>query len=309
MRSRGGLLALCLAGAALVPAAASAEVLTVSGVYPAASDAAAAMNTIAIERFGGSDGSDLAIRIEDGLRGVEIEGRPYFTVLADSFARNADGLLRGTATAEVTRERYSDKRERCVARNDKDKCTERGKVEVRCTRRRIELVPVIRLISRNGALAYSDNAGESEETSYCDGDSTQPGSTETAVREMADRIAGRTRAALAPAFRRESIRVLEDRKGLSAADGELFKNALRLTKIDAGAACRQWQTIAAANPAHGATAFNIGLCAEAANALDSAEMFYRRAAPLSASSSIAEGLRRIDARRRAARQLKAHFRP
>jgi len=108
--------------------------------------------------------------------------------------------------------------------------------------------------------------------------------------------------------RQESIRVVEDRKGLSREDGERFKNALRLTKTDPGAACRQWQAIADANPAHGASLFNVGLCDEAAGDLDGAERLYRQAAQLSRAGNIADGLRRIEARRHAARQLETHLR-
>jgi tetratricopeptide (TPR) repeat protein len=263
------------------------------------------MNVIAVESFGGPDGPDLAIRIEDALRSARIEDRPYFRVLPGS-AREADGVLRGTATAEITRERYAEQRSRCAAKDANGKCTERRKEDVRCFRRRIELVPNIRLIARDGALAYADNQSESVQDSRCDDDSSQFRSRETIVRGLADNIAARLRDALAPMQRRESIRVLEDRKGLSREDGEHFKNALRLTKSDPVAACRQWQAISAANANHAATIFNLGLCDEAAGDLDGAEQLYRRAAQLSPAGNIAGGLERIAARRRAARQLASH---
>ncbi|RZJ97608.1 MAG: hypothetical protein EOO76_18590 [Novosphingobium sp.] len=242
----------------LLTTAAQAEVLTVEGVYPADSDGAAAMKTIAVESFGGSDGADLAIRIEDALRAVEIDGRPYFRVLP-SASGGADGVLRGTATAEIKRERY----------------TEHSQLE-------------------------------QATDSRCEDNSSEQRSPETVVRELTGRIAGRLRGALAPTWRRESIRVLEDRKGLSREDGEKFKNALRLTKTDAGAACRQWQAIADANPGHAVTLFNIGLCDEAAGNLDGAERLYREAAQTSRAGNVGDGLGRIAARRRASRQLAAH---
>ncbi|MEJ5975628.1 hypothetical protein WG901_03210 [Novosphingobium sp. PS1R-30] len=290
----------------LLTTAAQAEVLTVEGVYPADSDGAAAMKTIAVESFGGSDGADLAIRIEDALRAVEIDGRPYFRVLP-SASGGADGVLRGTATAEIKRERYTEQRERCVAKDANGKCTEKRKEDVRCTRRRIELVPNVRLIAvRDGALVHADSQLEQATDSRCEDNSSEQRSPETVVRELTGRIAGRLRGALAPTWRRESIRVLEDRKGLSREDGEKFKNALRLTKTDAGAACRQWQAIADANPGHAVTLFNIGLCDEAAGNLDGAERLYREAAQTSRAGNVGDGLGRIAARRRASRQLAAH---
>ncbi len=298
-------LRLLAAGALLLSSSAQAEVLTVEGIYPAASDGAAAMKAVSVESFGGSDGPDLAIRIEDALRGVEIDGQRYFRVLPAS-ARDADGVLRGTAIAEINRQRYTEQRERCVTKDSGGKCTEKRKEDVRCTRRKIELVPNIRLIARDGSLLHADDQRESVEDSRCDDNSSQFRSPEDIVRELSNKVAVRLRGALAPAFRRESIRVLEDRKGLSREDGERFKNALRLTKTDGGAACRQWQAIATANPGHAASAFNIGLCDEAAGDLDSAERLYRQAAQLSQASNIAGGLDRIAARRRATRQLAAH---
>lgn len=291
----------------LLATSARAEVLTVEGVYPAGSDGAAAMKAIAVESFGGSDGPDLAIRIEDALRGVEIDGRPYFRVLP-SASGGADGVLRGTATAEIKRERYTEQRERCVAKDTNGKCTEKRKEDVRCTRRRIELVPNVRLIARDGALIHADSQLEQATDSRCEDNSSEQRSPETVVRELVGRIAGRLRGALAPAWRRDSIRVLEDRKGLAREDGDKFKNALRLTKTDAGAACRQWQAIADANPSHPATLFNIGLCDEAAGNLDGAERIYQQVRPLTRAGNVAEGLERIAARRRARLQLAAHAR-
>ena len=196
-------IAVALAGGLLLPTAAHAEALKVAGVYPAASDGAAAMNTIVIEQFGGPDGPDLAIRIGDALGGVEIGGRRYFRILAGSgSAREADGVLRGTATAEITRERYTESRKKCVAKDDNGKCTERRKEDVRCTRRWIELVPNIRLIARQGDLVHADAEPESRQDSRCEDDPGQFASPETIVREMADRIA----RACVPRLRRWSGR-------------------------------------------------------------------------------------------------------
>lgn len=284
---------------------ARAEVLSVAGVYPAASDGAAALQSLSVERFGGEDGPALAIRIEDMLRSVELEGRPYFRVLAPGAA--AEAVMRGTAAAEIQVQDYEGRRERCVQRDEKDKCVERKNVDVDCKRRRVELVPRLRLVARDGELLYSDDRPEQTEVSWCEGDD-RPKSVESMVRELVDKVAKRMRTDLAPIHRSETFRVLEDRKGLSKEDGEKFRHALRLTKTDAQAACRQWDAIGAANSAHGATLFNLGLCAESAGDLADAQRIYRMAAEHSRASNIADGLRRIDARYRAERQLEAHSR-
>jgi hypothetical protein len=281
-----------------------AEVLTVAGVYPADSDGAAAVRSISVERFGGEDGPALALRIEDGLRAAELQGQPWFRVIPGG---EAEAVMRGTAQAEVYNSNYTAQRERCTQRDDKDKCVERRKVDVDCRRRAVRLNTSLRLIARQGDLLFSDDRPEQAEVSWCDGDS-RPKPTEAMVRDLVEQVVRRLRGDVAPVWRSEGIRVLEERKGLSKEDAAKFANALRLTKTDGQAACRQWQDLAAANPSHPATAFNIGLCAEAAGDLDGADRLYRVAAQLSRASNLADGLRRIEARRRAERQIAAHDR-
>lgn len=293
-----------MAAAGLATAPLRAEVLTVAGAYPAESDGAAALRSISVERFGGENGPALALRIEDVLRGAEVQGEPWFRVLPGG---GGEAVMRGTSQAEVRTNEYTGRRERCVRRDEKDKCAERKNVDVDCRRRVVRLVSSLRLIARNGDLLFDDDRPEEAEVSWCEGDS-RPRSVETMVRELTDKVAKRLRPGVAPMWRNEGIRVLEDRKGLSKEDSARFVQALRLTKTDGGAACRQWQAIAAANPTHAATAFNIGLCAEVAGDLAGAERLYRVAAPLSRLRNAAEGLARIEARRRADSQIAAHGR-
>lgn len=290
--------------AAVLSDSVHAEVLNVAGVYPAGSDGAAAVRSISVERFGGEDGPALALRIEDMLRSVEVQGDPWFRVVPGG---DAEAVMRGTAQAEVYTSSYEGKRERCVKRDDKDKCVERKNVDVDCRRRSVRLVVSLRLIARKGELLFSDDEPEQAEVSWCEGDS-RPRTVETMVRELTEKVAKRLRTDIAPVWRSEGIRVLEERKGLSKPDVAAFVNALRLTKTDAAAACRQWQAIAVTNPAHAATAFNIGLCAEASGDIADADRLYRAAAQISRTSNIAQGLDRIEARRRADRQVAAHSR-
>ena len=93
-----------LAGFALLCAsAATAETLPVSGVYPAGNDAAAALGTIAVERFGGVDGQQLSIAVADKLRAVAIDGEPYFRIVPSRSSAETDAVLQGTAGGEASR--------------------------------------------------------------------------------------------------------------------------------------------------------------------------------------------------------------
>lgn len=55
-------------------APARAEVLQVFWLAPAGNDRLAELRTLAVEEFGGNEGPALAIRIEDMLRGVSLDG-------------------------------------------------------------------------------------------------------------------------------------------------------------------------------------------------------------------------------------------
>ncbi len=56
----------------------SAETLPVAGIYPAGSDEAATLHTIAVENFGGPRRPKPGLKLEDFLRDVYIFRRPWF---------------------------------------------------------------------------------------------------------------------------------------------------------------------------------------------------------------------------------------
>ena len=86
----------------LVGTNAQAETLRIETIYPAESDEAAAMRTIAIDRFTGREGRDFANRIEDRLVDAAIDGQPLFTLIHRAQAENADAILDGEAWVRVT---------------------------------------------------------------------------------------------------------------------------------------------------------------------------------------------------------------
>lgn len=290
-------------------ASARAEVLPVGGIYPAASDAAAAMRSIAVDRFDGEDGPELSLALEDVLGKAAVDGVGWFrisTALLDG--GNAEGLLRGTAQADQQFEDYTEEREECV-RDDKDKCTpEKRKFRVDCTHRTIALLASIRLYDPAGVLVWSDRPTKERRDSFCE-DQDRPASLDAVARELAGQVAGSVRFALAPARRSATIRVNESRKGLEKPLAARFKGAVRLTKSDWPAACREWEAIGELAPTHQPTLFNRALCGEASGDDARAAELYRQLLGLSpASGSAQEGLGRIAARSRALAQIAAHDR-
>jgi hypothetical protein len=290
---------------ALAPIAALAEVLPVQGVYPAQVDAAAPIQRLGIVRFGGRDGETLSFAIEDRLRSVSIDGRPWFQVLPDGGM--VDAVMRGTASLEWTTSKVKQKRDVCVEEGDGGKCLRKESRDVDCLSFNYRLAPQIRLVAMDGVLIHADDEAVYRNVIECPQDENVPSRREI-VRDLAGRIAAGMRHALAPEERVDAVRVLEKRDGLSKPDGELFKNALRLTKSDRGAACRQWQGIAQANPGQVSTLFNLALCAESAGDDAGARQQYEALLRLANVPQARDRLAAIAARARAADQLADHAR-
>jgi len=290
----------------LLSVPAEAEVLTVTGIYPAANNGAAALESIAVEEFGGLDGPALSIRIEDVLRDAQLGGRPYYRIFPARSDALAEGVLRGTAEAEQRINRYTEERESCVTKDAAGKCTEKAKTKIDCRRRTIELALNLRLIARDGALLYSTDRPETFEDSRCEGDSDEQRSRSDILRGLIAKVAARLGAEFVPSARADSIRVNESRKGLSKPDAAQFKQAVALTKTDPGAACRVWAGLAAANQTHLPTRYNLALCAESEGRGAAAVEQYQQLLRLKPNLQVArEGLARAEARELAREQLRA----
>ncbi len=287
-----------------------AESLDITGVYPAGKDAAAVLGSIAVENFGGVDGPALSIRIEDRLRAVQVQDRPWFAILPARGGAQADAILRGTAGADIRKEDIKLTRKRCSKydEQDKKKCAEYKDVEVNCIRRTISLNHSVRLVTWRGEPVFAQDGAPSQQLDYCPRDDENVKSEETTIAELLDGIAGNLRFQLAPVHERRSIRVMESRKGLKGEASKAFQQAVKLTKSDQAAACQDWEDLAQTVPGQLSLAFNRGLCAEMQGDLDRAGEHYRYALQLSPGHDYPEdGLRRIDDRHRAERQLAAHW--
>lgn len=292
--------------AAFTAVAVGAETLPVEGVYPAGIDDAAALQVIAVEPFGGVDGQQLGIAIADRLRAAAVHGAPYFRIVPGGLASEAEAVLQGTATAEITRrEAGTREEETCTERDEDRKCVKKVKEKVPCWNIVARLNPAIRLIGLDGDLLYAVDQAEEQSQRYCRGEERPSG--ERLVDQIVARVAGRVRGDLAPVQRLEQFRVLESRRGLAGDDSRAFREAVRLTKTDQAGACDAWRALEPSNPDHISVVFNLGLCAESRDELDQAEEYYRRTLSAEGDSSYAQqGLQRIDERRRAERQLAAH---
>jgi hypothetical protein len=297
----------CVAAcAALWGVAAGAETLPVSGVYPAGNDAAAALGSIAVERFGGDDGQQVGIAAADRLRAVTIDGEPYFRVVPEG--TRADAVLQGHAVAESSR-RDSSSREKevCVERDDDHDCIRKEKRRIPCWELVVELDTTVRLVRTDGAVVYALDSEDELPQRFCEGDERP--SRESMIRTLAVRQAERLRSELAPEQRSEQIRVMEDRDGLSKDDGRAFRDGVQLTKTDREAACAAWAALEPGNPDHPSVLFNLGLCEESRGRLREAHDYYQHVIAGDDDDDYArQGAARIEGRWRANAQLESRDR-
>ncbi|MEL7728011.1 hypothetical protein AAG612_00555 [Citromicrobium bathyomarinum] len=284
----GSIAAMLLGGAN-----AQAETLRVETIYPAASDEAAAVRTIAIDRFAGREGSDFANRIEDRLLDAAIDGQPYFTLLHRSQAGKADAILGGGARVRVTETEFSQQRKICVEEDEDGDCVRREKVDLACVRLAIDVRPRANLRSAEGHILWSERLSRSEVLSYCPGYDDEPliaPAVDLALAGAADDV----RRALAPVQAIEDIRIMERRKGMPRDASKAFRDAIRLTKQDERGACEAFAALEPAIGAHPSLLFNLGLCAEQVGDFATAEQYYGQALADKTSDDEAQaGLRRI----------------
>ena len=191
--------------------ASHAEILSIDGLTPAGSPDFATVGTIAIDRFGGSDGQALAFELEDVLSGVSVFDQSYFDVIGGRSSVDPDATLTGTATTGFNQYEIVEKRRRCVARDADDKCTEHKNIDVDCLKRIIDFRAQVRASSfADGRRIYSRSLPDKHEQTICFGDDQEFSDSENEVRKMVGNAAPRAiRSDLAPRQYRRNIRVLK----------------------------------------------------------------------------------------------------
>ena len=290
-----------------IGASVQAETLPIDYIVPASSDGAASVHRIAVERFDGKASGALRDKITDHLREATFGPDPWFAVVPEGFASDADSIMTGNTDLRVdARETTPKTVRRCAEKDDKGKCIKESERKIPCNNLVVTVTPAVKLIDRDGREIYRNANAVTESKRFCE-DESRP-STEPMIARLTDQIASRIAADLVPSERRADIRVLESRKGLSKADAEMFKNAVKLTKSDAPGACEKFAMLAEANPSHAPSVFNIGLCSEMTGKTDSARYEYERALQLDGGGDYArEAIARLNGNARADRQIAVHY--
>jgi len=251
---------------------AQGEVLEITGEFPANNREASFLESISVDRFGGSDGTALQIAIERALGGSQFE------LLGGRAGRDsAEGSISGSVSSGVDESNFRRKEKQCVSKDDKGKCLKEEQVEVPCKRRIIDIKADIRIVrNTDGRILYSQPKPFREEVEWCRGGS--PARTAEDVIEGGIRdIAGSLRGDLVPHVDTYKIRVRENTKGLSKEASNRFKEFVKLTKRDARGACAGWEAMQAEAAGHPSLLFNLGLCAEQRGEFEKAVALYQEA--------------------------------
>ncbi len=282
-RKTAALAAMAVASVLVLAGPAVAESTTMTGYFAADARQVSLMPRLAVGRFGGSDGDATANAIERAIGNQQVEGRPFYRLVADPAA--AMGVVSGTASTNVEESRDVRKREDCVEKTN-DKCTKTEKVEIVCRRRLIDLSVDLRVIrNRDGAVVFSDRKTRQNEATWCPNEAA-PGRVEETIRGMIDDVAGETARQITPHVDRYTVRFYESRTGMPKEIGERFKDAIRQTKADLPGACTGFAGIDHDFPGHFAVVYDLAVCAEARGDYQAALDGYRRAADIRPSDRV-----------------------
>jgi hypothetical protein len=279
---------------------AAAETLTVDGLYPARSRAAAQVESLVVERFGGREGRELSFALEGMLAELSVYGQPYFRVVAERSTAPADAVLSGIANAVIENQPVEESHKECVEKDGNGKCLREEDVTIRCQRRTITLNPSLRMARiDDGAVVYQRQIFQRDQIVLCP-DRTANRSIPDTVGQLIGNVVAEVRLDIAPVYRSDAIRVLEVRKGLDKDQSNRFRDALKATARNPQGACDIWQALDDEVPGQSSIVFNLALCAEQRGELDEALVRYRQAQTLlPRERAINAAFDRITARRAA----------
>ncbi len=256
---------------------AQAEVLQVTGEFPANYREASLLRSLSIDRFDGQDGIALANAIERAME------RTHFELMGGRAGRhNAEASLSGAVVTGVEENPFKKKEKRCVEKDKDGKCIKEAEVDVRCRQRIITLRADLRMVrNQDGRVVYSQSKPFRDDTSWCEGQNPYR-SVEETVQAGIQQIANSVRYDIAPSVQTYDIRVRESTKGMAKDAAKRFKDLVKLTKRDPAGSCAGWSQMQAAGP-HPSILFNVGLCAEQRRDYEGAVALYRQASQYGAT--------------------------
>ncbi|NPU83588.1 MAG: hypothetical protein HPY65_03785 [Syntrophaceae bacterium] len=321
----------------------------VNMLQPAEFHQASLTKSVAVVPFSGPNGADFAAEIEGVLASINIDDRPYFSLVdrqsldriisEQKFSQSglvdpntaarlgrmvgAQGIYTGAVTAsEVKDHRYTEQRRECIKYEEQKKdakwyeaakCLKYRDYTVRCLKRDAVFSVTPKLIDvSTGRVLYSRNLGDSASSSGCDDRSPAVGRE-----ELLEKVKGTTKARfrkdVAPFYVTVEIGLMDTTDGIPTAEP---KDALKrgIEYADRGrldAACELWGSARIQAPASPALLYNLGVCAESRGDAEAALSLYRQADKLlgKPDDDITAALNRVSAVIKNRKKLEQQLRP
>jgi len=306
----------CLSGCA-------APGVSVRMLEPGSSNEAARLRTVAVLPFGGLDGGDFSAEVEALLGGIRLNGQQYFQIVSrrdldqvlDEFKLSSSGMLgpdtlragalmgaQGIYTGQVTNHgvtdsRYFEEKEECSTKNPKGKCTSWVKVHIPCIRRTASFDLALRLVeTQSSRVVFSELYREQIEDKACRDDLNPIANSSSLTRKMKDNILEKIRRDVAPYYRTETVKLIDDTEGLPPPQEKTFESALEFASSDRlDRACSLWKQIEDQKTETVPLLHNLAVCSEAQGDMERALHLINRADSLLSKPDkrVGEALARI----------------
>jgi tetratricopeptide (TPR) repeat protein len=275
---------------------------------------AATVKTIAVLPFSGPQGENFASEIEAVLTNIEVQGRPYFTlvdraqinkVLSElklsqsglidqttatraGMILGAQGIYTGTTIADTKDSFFKQKRSECAryeVRRDKDgnlskgSCLRWNNYYVQCTKRVASFSTTPKLISvSSGRVLYSKTISRQVDSSGCE-DLNPPKGEAELMEKAKESIKSEFRKDVAPYYKTVEVTLLDSTDNIDAGEAKsLLKSGLEFAeKKRLDSACAQWARAKPMAPNSVALNYNLAVCAEATADYTTALRLYKEA--------------------------------
>lgn len=284
-------------------------------LLPADHHEASLTKTVAVLPFGGPDGTATAAEFEAVLGGINIDNKPYFTLVdrssidqtiselklaqsglvdAGTAARigglvGAQGIYAGVVTQAGWHDSpYKETRQECVQRetkrDDKGRTSEGNCIrwrnhQVSCIKRVAGFACSPKLIEvRTGRILYAQNLSGSADASGCEDGKPLPGGPELLhrAREIAK---AEFRKDVAPHYITKEIALMDDTAGMTSTEAKdkLKRGIEYAAKGRMDQACELWGESRILSPSAPSLLYDLGICAESRGDFEAALKLYREA--------------------------------
>ncbi|MDQ5988165.1 MAG: hypothetical protein CSYNP_03921 [Syntrophus sp. SKADARSKE-3] len=290
--------------------------IPVNMMQPAEFHQASLTRTVAVLPFSGPGGADFASELEGLLGSIDINGKPYFTLvdrasidkvmsemklsqsaLVDQGTAaklgklvGAQGIYTGTVTANSTRDSaYKAQRSECtqyqIKRDDKgnlyqsSNCLQYRKFYVNCTKRNANFAATPKLIEvATAKIVYSANRSGAADSSGCV-DGTPPKSEQELLDKARETVKNGIRKDVAPYYLTVMITLKDSTDGIDSKEAKalLSQGINYADKKRLDAACEQWGTARQLAPNSPSILYNLGVCAESVADVENAYKLYKQA--------------------------------